>query len=90
MEMTMLRTKMGGAALAALVALAAGASLAAPYRHRDDPDRFQAQAPNTFAPAGYCIPANGAQVLGGYAAPGDLLDPVTGAICNPRHGFTTY
>jgi hypothetical protein len=36
---------------------------------------------------GGCVPANGAQVLGGYAAPGDLLDPVTGAICNSRRGF---
>jgi hypothetical protein len=30
----------------------------------------------------YCAPANGAQILGGFAGPSDLVDSVTGDICN--------
>lgn len=29
-----------------------------------------------------CVPATGAQVLGGFAGPYDWLDPMTGEICN--------
>ena len=29
-----------------------------------------------------CLPATGAQILGGFASPHDWLDPDTGEICN--------
>lgn len=28
-----------------------------------------------------CVPANGAQIIGGFARPGDSLDSVTGEVC---------
>jgi len=74
---TRMNAKSAGAALAALALLAASPAIAGAHRHR-----------RPVAPAyPYCLPANGAQVLGGYAAPTDLLDPVTGEICNPRRGW---
>ena len=77
----MLRMNAGraGAAVAALVLLGTGASLA---EIRDELER--AYRAEFYARP--CIPANGAQVLGGYAAPTDLLDPITGDICRPRRG----
>jgi hypothetical protein len=30
----------------------------------------------------YCVPANGAQILGGFAGPSDMIDPVTGDVCS--------
>lgn len=30
----------------------------------------------------HCLPATGAQVLGGFASPHDWLDPATDEICN--------
>jgi hypothetical protein len=44
------------------------------------PPAFRADvAPNA---ARRCVPATGAQVLGGFAGPYDWLDPMTGEICN--------
>jgi hypothetical protein len=33
--------------------------------------------------SGYCLPANGAQILGGFAAPNEWLDSATDEICRP-------
>jgi len=75
-------------ALTALGCLWPSMSMADSYQHHYDSEYpSEALVPVGRMVAGGCVPANGAQVLGGYAAPGDLLDPVTGAICNPRRGF---
>lgn len=43
------------------------------------PRGFRADvAPNVVR---HCVPATGAQVLGGFAGPYDWLDPMTGEIC---------
>jgi hypothetical protein len=78
-------------ALSALGCLGPSMSMADSYRHHhsayDSEYPSEALVPIGHVVGGGCVPANGAQVLGGYAAPGDLLDPVTGAICNSRRGF---
>lgn len=72
-----------GAALAALL-LGASASLAQPHSRGAPSVERARETGENMASVRFCVPANGAQVLGGYAAPTDLLDPLTGAICNPR------
>jgi len=44
------------------------------------PRAFRADVPPNFVR--HCVPATGAQVLGGFAGPYDWLDPMTGEICN--------
>jgi hypothetical protein len=78
-------------ALTALGCLWPSMSMADSYRHHqnayDSEYPSEVLVPVGRVVAGGCVPANGAQVLGGYAAPGDLLDPVTGAMCNLRRSF---
>jgi hypothetical protein len=80
--MLRMNARLAGATVAALVLLPG--ALAGSYVDRRAPvgweRAFRAEYPAR------CIPANGAQVLGGHAAPTDWLDPVTGDICTPRRG----
>jgi hypothetical protein len=49
-------------------------------RHAVEPRDFRADvATPRFEER--CIPANGAQIIGGFAGPGDSLDGVTGEVC---------
>ena len=74
-------------ALAALVLLGNGGSTAASYGHHRDL-AYRRQGALSLRPRRFLHTRQiMAQVLGGYASPYDLLDPVTGAICNPRQLF---
>jgi hypothetical protein len=70
------------AATAAVVLACSGLSAAAQSdkgaRHQSLSRQFRAEAARD---AGRCIPANGAQIMGGFAGSGDRLDSVTGEIC---------
>lgn len=72
-------------ALAACVLFAASglSALAQPgkgARHAVEPRDFTADVATPRFEA-RCIPANGAQIMGGFAGPGDSLDSVTGEVC---------
>jgi hypothetical protein len=45
---------------------------------------MQAHVENAAQASRTCIPANGAQILGGFAGPDDLIDVNTGVICGKR------
>ncbi len=80
------RATINGAALAILTTIALGATgvsaVADPMhyrRHSVNADEFLAHSSGALK---YCVPVNGAQILGGFAGPDDRLDPATGDICN--------
>ena len=77
---------------AAALALSASALLAASNAHvaaqpgKSTPltDRQREyRATYAYRSSERCVAANGAQIMGGFAGPGDRLDAVTGQIC-PR------
>jgi hypothetical protein len=59
-------------------ALPAAAHPARDPSHHVRASEFRAQS---NVGANYCVPANGAQILGGFAGPNDRLDPTTGEVC---------
>jgi hypothetical protein len=72
-------------AVAACIVIAASglSAMAQPgkgARHAVEPRDFSADvATPRFEER--CIPANGAQIMGNFARPGDSLDSVTGEVC---------
>jgi hypothetical protein len=68
-----------------LCAIALGSNLAAaqPHKAKVDPRAMQAHSEWLAAPD-HCAPANGAQIWGGFAKSGDLIDERTGEICGLR------
>jgi hypothetical protein len=77
--------KLGAAALLLTLALGSTQSWAFDRAHGYDGSGADPSAYQGFygrAPR-FCVPANGAQIWGGFAAPGDLIDPVSGETC-PR------
>jgi hypothetical protein len=74
------------ATLGAFCLIAVGSSLAAaqPHKAKVDPRAMQANSSSTFEVRQTCIPANGAQILGGFAGGDDLIDVRTGEICGKR------
>ncbi|HUO53367.1 MAG TPA: hypothetical protein VMU18_01400 [Rhodoblastus sp.] len=66
-----------------LIALTGNSGLASQHAQKS---RYIADArPAPTAEAGArCAPASGAQILGGFAAPGDQVDSQNGAICRQR------
>lgn len=65
-------------AAALLAPLSVSSSLAGP---KDEKVATAAPAP---APARTCVPADGAQILAGFAAPNEWIDRQSGEICDPR------
>jgi hypothetical protein len=65
-----------GASVALATALALGTGFAA----HAQPDQVGQAAYRHFraGPGGTFVPANGAEILGGFAGPGDLINTVTG------------
>lgn len=68
-----------------LIGAASISGAAAREHKRVDPMAMRASAENfAQAPRRNCAPANGAQIIGGFAGAGDWLDADTGEICTPR------
>ncbi|MCW2318065.1 hypothetical protein SAMN06265338_101128 [Rhodoblastus acidophilus] len=75
----------GATFVLALVAGSGAQAGSAHANHMRSSDRAMQASGEYAAPwPGACIPANGAQILGGFASPDDLLDVNTGAICGKR------
>lgn len=70
--------------LAAFVLLGAQVAAAETGRTKVNPRAMQAHMDSEFQPARSCAPANGAQIIGGFAGPDDLIDANTGEICGKR------
>ncbi len=64
-----------------LVALGTNIAAARTATKHVDPRAMQANADMAFFTARACQPANGAQILGGFAGSDDFLDVRTGEIC---------
>jgi hypothetical protein len=64
-----------------LVALGTNIAAARTTKTHVDPRAMQANADMAFFTARACQPANGAQILGGFAGSGDFVNVRTGEIC---------
>jgi hypothetical protein len=71
-------------ALSVGVAIGANAAAAQTARGLVDPRLFQAYSENVSEQSRPCVPANGAQIMGGFAGSHDLIDTRTGEICGKR------
>lgn len=73
-------------AIAALAAAAIGSNLAVAQAHKAkiDPRAMHAHSEWTFDGDRDCVPANGAQIRGGFAASDDLISVNTGEICGKQ------
>ncbi|WP_294534544.1 hypothetical protein [uncultured Rhodoblastus sp.] len=65
---------------AAILLAASGLPAMAKSDHKTvSPREFRAMSASQVPER--CVPANGAQIMGGFAGPDDRLDSVTGEIC---------
>jgi hypothetical protein len=69
---------------ACFVALGVNLAAARESKVKVEPRAMQAYSDSQFATVRTCIPANGAQILGGFAGADDLLDIRTGEVCGKR------
>jgi hypothetical protein len=77
------RIRAAALSLTASVLFAASGLPALAQADKSAPKSVQPRAFRALAEvhADRCLPANGAQIMGGFAGPDDRLDPVTGEIC---------
>jgi len=85
LKITLPIIKCAACAISVMILTAQSAAFANTYNHQD---RAEIRSPREAATAMQrpnqlqCLPASGAQILGGFASPHDWLDPATGEICN--------
>lgn len=77
-------TKNAALGLAAFVLFGAQVVAAQTGRTKVDPRAMQAHFETAHQFPRSCAPANGAQILGGFAGPNDFVDINTGDICGKR------
>ncbi len=77
-------TKNAAMGLAAFVLFGAQVVAAQTGRTKVDPRAMQAHFEMAHQLPRSCVPVNGAQILGGFVGPDDLIDINTGDICGKR------
>jgi hypothetical protein len=76
--------KLAATLFGASLLVMAGAAVAGPLVDQSLSYDRDLRAQAEHATQQHCLPANGAQIMGGFAASGDALDAVTGQPCGHR------